>query len=60
MEERALSEQDQYLVDSDKNEENVASNKGCCCFFYCCCQEEKALSKSYYINKWRKYLVFLF
>ena len=54
---------EKYLI-SDENEdvEKVEKVKSKCCLFYlfccCCCYaEDKEISKSYYINKWRKYLV---
>lgn len=28
-------------------------------FTMCCCKADKEIDKSYYINRWRKYLVFI-
>ncbi len=52
-------DQDEYLYPDDIS--TVPTAKRSCCFYLFCCQcctsSNTENSKSYYINKWRKYLV---
>jgi hypothetical protein len=55
------SNYEEYLLEEDQTQ--VEKVKSSCCYnifcFKCCCREEKEISKTYYINKWRKYIVLI-
>lgn len=55
MEDKDNNEYSVYLIDNDQAQ--VEKKKSHCCLFTCCCGEGQEISKTKYINKWRKYLV---
>jgi hypothetical protein len=70
MDEKASSDYEEYLTDDAEKELsnrykfykkfNILDTGCCTCFFSCCSccsKDDGEISKKYYINKWRKYLV---
>jgi hypothetical protein len=48
---------DEYLLDTESSVAQGSTNSKSSCFSLCCCKGDKEVDKTYYINKWRKYLV---